>query len=103
MENTEKATSNDRSDFIGPRTELAASARSRSQRDPTQLHIETLRKLRAKMVEQRRTTATRQAGASHSEGYAPLIGLQDAIEAVDRAIADEESLLAASAPHTGIA
>lgn len=59
-----------------------------------QPHIDTLKKLRAKLVEQRRATATRLASATHSQSYDSMIGFQSAIEAVDRAIADEESLLA---------
>ncbi len=65
-----------------------------------QQHIDTLRKLRAKLVEQRRNLALRQAGGSHSESHDNMISLQAAIEATDRAIADEERLLTAAPVET---
>jgi hypothetical protein len=66
-----------------------------------QQHIDTLIKLRAKLVSQRRDMATRQSGASQGENYDRIVTLQAAIEATDRAIADEERLWAATpAPGT---
>jgi len=56
-------------------------------------HVETLKKLRMKMVEQRRAMATRQAGPTHAGGYESIISLQASIDATDRAIADEERLM----------
>jgi len=61
-----------------------------------QIHVDTLKKLRTKMVEQRRATALRQAGASQSESLDLMVRIQEAIEAVDRALADEERELANS-------
>lgn len=57
-----------------------------------QNHIVTLKKLRAKIVEQRRATALRQSGGSQSESVELMTSVQGAIEAIDRAIADEEEL-----------
>lgn len=57
-------------------------------------YIDTLKKLRGKMVEQRRTMVSRQSGTAHAESYDHLISLQAAIEAADHAIADEENILA---------
>ncbi len=55
-----------------------------------QIHVDTLKKLRTKLVEQRRAMALRQTGASQQESVEFMVNLQTAIEAVDRAIADEE-------------
>ena len=61
-----------------------------------QIHIDTLKKLRAKLVEQRRATALRQTGPSQHESAELMTNLQVAIEAVDRAVVDEERELKAS-------
>ena len=58
-----------------------------------QIHIETLEKLRTKLVEQRRAMALRQTSASQHESVELMVNLQAAIEAVNRALADEERLL----------
>lgn len=55
-----------------------------------QIHVDTLRKLRTKVLEQRRATALRQSGASQSESLDLMVRIQEAIEAIDRALADEE-------------
>jgi hypothetical protein len=56
--------------------------------------IEILRKVRAKLVEQRRARMRRDASKPPAEISADnLIALQAAIEAVDRAIIDEEKIL----------
>jgi len=60
-----------------------------------QNHIDTLKKLRAKIVEQRRATALRQSGGSQSESVELMTSIQVAIEAIDRAIGDERELEAA--------
>ena len=67
-----------------------------------QNHIDTLKKLRAKIVEQRRNTALRQASGSSQESVELMTNIQVAIEAIDRAIAEEEELaeLEANAPET---
>ena len=54
--------------------------------------VEVLRRLRAKMTDQRRAMASRLAGSNYSEHYEHWISLQVAIEATDRAIGDEERL-----------
>lgn len=61
-----------------------------------QIHVDTLKKLRAKVVEQRRAMALRQAGASQSEGLDLIVRVQAAVEAINRAIADEERELKTS-------
>jgi hypothetical protein len=60
-------------------------------------YIDTLRKMRAKMVDQRRNMASRLAATAHTESYDHMVSLQTAIEATDRAIADEENILAMGA------
>jgi hypothetical protein len=57
-----------------------------------QNHIDTLIKLRAKVVEQRRNTALRQSTGSSKESVEFMTNIQVAIEAIDRAIADERGL-----------
>lgn len=66
-----------------------------------QIHVETLKRLRFKMVEQRRALAARQVGSAHTESVENMTRLQEAIEAADRAIADEERLSAEA--HRGAA
>jgi hypothetical protein len=58
-----------------------------------QNHIDTLKKLRAKVVEQRRAMALRQSGASQNESVEHMTNLQVAIESIDRAIADERLMV----------
>ncbi len=55
-----------------------------------QVHVDTLKKLRAKLIEQRRAMAVRQTGASQHESVELMVSLQTAVEAVTRAIEDEE-------------
>ena len=55
-----------------------------------QIHVDTLRKLRAKVLEQRRAMALRQSGSSQVESLELMVRVQAGIEAIDRAIADEE-------------
>jgi hypothetical protein len=57
-----------------------------------QNHIDTLIKLRAKVVEQRRNPALRQSTGSSTESVEFMTNIQVAIEAIDRAIADERGL-----------
>nr|TFG52552.1 MAG: hypothetical protein E4H34_04855 [Hyphomicrobiales bacterium] len=57
-----------------------------------QHHIDTLKKLRAKVVEQRRAMALRQSMGSSQESVEHMVNIQTAIEAIDRAIADEQAL-----------
>jgi len=57
-----------------------------------QNHIDTLKKLRGKVVEQRRAMALRQSGSSQNESVEHMTNLQVAIESIDRAIADEHKL-----------
>ena len=58
-----------------------------------QQDIDVLKKLRSKLVEQRRSLAIRQSSTTYAENNESIITLQGAIEAVDHAIADEEALL----------
>jgi hypothetical protein len=55
-----------------------------------QIHVDTLKKLRTKLLEQRRAMALRQTSASQHESIELMVNLQAAVEAVDRALADEE-------------
>ena len=58
-----------------------------------QEHIDVLKNLRVRMVEQRRALAGRDADLGYSDTRTQkLVALQAAIEAVDRAIADEVDL-----------
>ncbi len=61
-----------------------------------QIHVDTLKKLRAKVREQRRAMALRQSGSSQTESVELMINIQTGIETIDRAIADEERELKAS-------
>ena len=55
-----------------------------------QEHIDALKQLRVRMVEQRRARVGRDADLGYSDTRTQnVFGLQFAIEAVDRAIADE--------------
>ena len=65
-----------------------------------QIHVDTLKKLRTKVLEQRRATALRQSAASQSESLDLMVRIQEAIEAIDRALADEERELENSEPET---
>ena len=55
-----------------------------------QIHVDTLKKLRNKVLEQRRATALRQSSASQSESLDLMVRLQEALEAIDRALVEEE-------------
>jgi hypothetical protein len=57
-----------------------------------QTHIDFLNKLRTKLVEQRRTMAIRQSNPSSVESVDNMTKLQEAIEAIDRAILDEQRM-----------
>ena len=61
-----------------------------------QIHVDTLKKLRTKVLEQRRAMALRQSSASQVESLELMVRVQSAIEAIDRAIADEERQLKGS-------
>jgi hypothetical protein len=61
-----------------------------------QIHVDTLKKLRTKVLEQRRAMALRQSSASQAESLELMVRVQSAIEAIDRAIADEERQLKGS-------
>jgi hypothetical protein len=56
-------------------------------------HVSTLTRSRAKLVEQRRALAKRDASSDRNEGYAErIVSIQAAIEATERAITDEQNL-----------
>ena len=58
-----------------------------------QEHIDVLKRLRIRMVEQRRALAGRDADLGYSDTRTQkLVALQIAIEVIDRAIADEVEL-----------
>lgn len=58
-----------------------------------QIHIDTLRKLRGKLVEQRRAMALRQSSSSQSESPEHMVNLQKAIETIDLVIVEEQQML----------
>jgi hypothetical protein len=56
-------------------------------------HMSALTRSRAKLVEQRRALAKRDSSSDRNEGYAErIVSIQAAIEATERAIADEQKL-----------
>ena len=60
--------------------------------------VDALKRSRAKLVEQRRALVKRDCCSDRNEGYAErIIAIQNALEATDRAIADEESVSLANA------
>ena len=57
-------------------------------------HIKTLLKSRAKLIERRRATARRDAMTDRDEGFAErIVAIQAALDATDRAIAEEQEFL----------
>ena len=58
-------------------------------------HVKSLKLARAKLVEKRRALAKRDSITDRDEGFASLIvTIQNALDATDRAIAEEERLKA---------
>ena len=56
-----------------------------------QEHVDALKRSRAKLVEQRRSLVKRDSGSDRNEGYAErIIAVQNALEATDRAISEEQ-------------
>ena len=56
-------------------------------------HVSALTRSRAKLVEQRRALAKRDASSDRNEGYPErIVSIQAAIEATERAITDEQNL-----------
>jgi hypothetical protein len=56
-------------------------------------HVSSLKRSRAKLVEQRRGLVRRDCSHDRNEGYSErIVAIQAAIEATDRAISDEETL-----------
>ena len=54
-------------------------------------NIEGLRRSRAKLVEQRRALVKRDCASDRNEGYSErIVAIQAALDAFDRAIADEQ-------------
>jgi hypothetical protein len=59
-------------------------------------HVAALLRSRAKLVEQRRAMVKRDCASEHNEGFGErIVSIQASIEATDRAIADEQAILAA--------
>jgi hypothetical protein len=57
-------------------------------------HIKTLTQARAKLIDNRRTLAKRDSSSDRNEGFAErIVSIQAAIDATDRAIAEEEAML----------
>jgi hypothetical protein len=57
----------------------------------TQVFVEALKRSRAKLVEQRRSLVKRDCSSDRNEGFAErIIAIQNALDATDRAISDEE-------------
>ena len=55
-------------------------------------HVESLKRSRAKLVEQRRALAKRDGSSDRNEGYSErIVAIQDALDATDRAISDEQN------------
>jgi hypothetical protein len=64
-------------------------------------YIEGLVRSRTKLVEQRRTVVKRDCASDRNEGFAErIISIQAAIEATDRAISDEQDILAQTSGQT---
>lgn len=58
-------------------------------------YINALARSRTKLVEQRRALVKRDCSSDRNEGYSErIVSIQAAIEATDRAISDEQELLA---------
>ena len=57
----------------------------------SQVYVEALKRSRAKLVEQRRNLVKRDCASDRNEGFAErIIAIQNALEATDRGIRDEE-------------
>jgi len=57
-------------------------------------HVSSLKRARAKLVEQRRAVVKRDCSHDRNEGYSErIVAIQAAIEATDHAILDEETAL----------
>ena len=64
-------------------------------------HIEALKRSRAKLVEQRRALVKRDGSSDRNEGYPErIVAIQNALNATDRAISDEEADLRTSISGT---
>jgi hypothetical protein len=60
-------------------------------------HIKALKMSRAKLLDNRRAISKRDSISERNEGFAErIVSIQAAIEATDRAIAEEEATLATS-------
>ncbi len=57
-------------------------------------HADALRRSRAKLVDQRRALVKRDCSSERNEGFAErIVAIQNALDATDRAIEDEEQEL----------
>ena len=64
-------------------------------------HVEALKRSRTKLLEQRRALAKRDGSSDRNEGYSErIIAIQNALDATDRAISDEENDLIRESPET---
>ena len=58
-------------------------------------HIDGLKRSRAKLIEQRRALVKRDGTSDRDEGFSGrIVAIQEAIDATDRAIAEEEKFAA---------
>lgn len=65
-------------------------------------YVEALKRSRAKLIEQRRALVKRDCCSDRNEGYAErIIAIQNALEATDKAIADEGTVSAHEAAGAG--
>ena len=64
-------------------------------------HVQALKRSRAKLLEQRRALAKRDGSSDRNEGYSErIVAIQNALDATDRAISDEENDLIRESPAT---
>ena len=64
-------------------------------------HVQALKRSRAKLLEQRRALAKRDGSSDRNEGYSErIVAIQNALDATDRAIRDEENDLIRESPAT---
>ena len=66
-------------------------------------HIKALNMARAKLIDGRRAMAKRDATSDRNEGFAErIVSIQAAIDATDRAIAEEMAMLELGTENAGV-
>ena len=77
--------------YTSPRSSLIREDVLANERE----HIDGLKKSRAKLIDQRRALVKRDGTSNRNEGFSErIVAIQAAIEATDRAIAEEEQFVA---------